>query len=130
MPTTTFVGPSAGSAGDGSPTMLPERPADGVSAPSHATSAPTIFVRATLVPPRAAGRGVVARASWLSPYAVETITADARRGGPGTRLELTVPASAPLGAALRVERLFAPLAALGVTVDVQHDHVRRGRFVA
>jgi hypothetical protein len=91
---------------------------------------PPVFVRAMVLSPRTVGRGVIARATWLSPYAVETISADARRGGPGTRLALTVPASAPLGAALRVERLFAPLAAFGVTVDVQHDQVRRGRAVA
>ena len=90
---------------------------------------PRVFVRAAIVPAQDR-RGTVLRSAWLSPYVIETWSADARRMGTGVRLELIVPASAPLGIAERVERCFAGLADAGVTVVVQHERLARGRAVA
>jgi hypothetical protein len=70
---------------------------------------------------------VLLRSAWLSPYAVETLVADARRAGPGARLDVTVPASAPLAVVDHVERCFASLADYGVTVRVQHARLPHGR---
>jgi len=91
---------------------------------------PPVFVRATVLPAHADCRGVVTRSAWLSPYTVETLVADARRAGPGTKLAITVPASAPLAAVERVERCFAHLSTHGITVDVQHAQPHRRRAVA
>jgi acyl carrier protein len=93
-------------------------------------SLPRVFVRATLVPTRRDRCGVLLRSTWLSPYAIETLLADARRAGPGARLEVVVPAGVPLAVIEKVERAFAPLAASGVVVRVQHDRLPRGRAVA
>jgi acyl carrier protein len=89
-----------------------------------------VFVRATIESPRRPGRGVVEQSAWLTPYAAETIAAEARRHGSGTRLVLRVPAAAPLAVVERVERRFAPLAAAGVAVDVHHERPPSRRAVA
>lgn len=94
------------------------------------SSPPRVFVRATLVPPRRDRRPVLLRSTWLSPYAVETLVADARRAGPGARLDVAVPASAPLVEVEHVARCFASLADFGVEVRVQHTQVTAGRAVA
>jgi acyl carrier protein len=91
---------------------------------------PSVFLRATIVPGRRDRRGVVAHSGWLSPYVKDTIFAEAVRGGRGTRLDVTVPGSAPLATVERIEACFAPLAMHGVTVAVQHARLSRGRAVA
>lgn len=91
---------------------------------------PRVLVRAALGPARRDGRPTLLRTVWLSPYAVDTLVADARRAGPGACLDVTVPAAAPLAVAERVERCLASLAGLGVTVRVQHARLPRGRAVA
>jgi acyl carrier protein len=92
--------------------------------------APIVFLRATIQPPAPSGRATVTRSAWLSPYAVETITADARRAGRGARLDVAVPASAPFAAVERVRECFEPLASLGVAVDVRHERPAPRRAVA
>jgi acyl carrier protein len=99
-----------------------------MSAPSRPL--PRIFVRASLVSARRDRHPVLLRSFWLSPYAVETLVADARRAGPGARLDVVVPGSASLAAAQGVERCFASLADYGVTVRVQHARLPHARAVA
>lgn len=91
---------------------------------------PRLFVRASLTPARRDRRGVLLRSIWLTPYAVEMIVADARRAGPGARLDVVVPASAPLAVVEKVERCFREVAASGVTLRVQYDRLPHGRAVA
>ncbi|TMB54273.1 MAG: hypothetical protein E6J56_11445 [Deltaproteobacteria bacterium] len=57
--------------------------------------------------------------SWLTPYEAETIGEDARRAGPGTRLEVTVPRPADDARLAAVRSLFGWLAAKGIDVVVR-----------
>jgi len=91
---------------------------------------PIVFLRATIAPGPRSARGTVTRSAWLSPYAVETITADARRAGPGGRLDVVLPASAPLVAIERVRECFDPLVEAGVAIDVRHERPSPRRAVA
>ena len=102
---------------------------DALSVPRRRPS-PPIFLRARIMPARPDGRGIVTRSGWLTSYVVEAITADAMRAGRDARLEVTVPASAPLASAERVDAGFAHLAPHGVSVVVQHERSARGRAIA
>jgi hypothetical protein len=62
--------------------------------------------------------GVLERVTWLTPYEAETIGEDARRAGPGTQLEVTVPGPTSAAGFEAVRLLFAWLAAKGVEVVV------------
>jgi len=77
------------------------------------------LVRVRVVPPAAAGWRELERVSWLTPYEAETIGEDARRGGPGTRLEVTVPGGASDERLAAVRSLFAWLATKGIDVIVR-----------
>lgn len=79
-----------------------------------------LLARLRVVPPQPAS-GTLARVLVLTPYGVETIVADARRGGRGTRVQVDVPAAThePQLAALRA--LLSPMAASGITVRVERD---------
>lgn len=71
--------------------------------------------------PAAAGGGSLERAGALTPYLAQTIAEDAMHAGPGTRVELTVPAhTGPAGLA-SVEARFAQLGAWGVDVRVRRQ---------
>jgi hypothetical protein len=58
------------------------------------------------------------RVTWLTPYEAETIGEDACRGGPGTRLEVTVPGATDEAGLEAVRMLFAWLNRKGVEVVV------------
>jgi acyl carrier protein len=68
----------------------------------------------------------IERAGCLTPYLVQTLSEDAGRAGPGTRLEITVlaPDDATLG---RVRARFARLAERGIDVHVQRELLRPRR---
>ena len=64
-------------------------------------------------------RGELERVAWLDPYTAETIGADARRAGPGARLEITVPQRTTAAGIAAVESLFAWLRDKGVEVRIR-----------
>ncbi|TMA69743.1 MAG: hypothetical protein E6J69_04785 [Deltaproteobacteria bacterium] len=83
------------------------------------------LVRVRVVPPAAAGWRELERVSWLTPYEAETIGEDARRAGPGTRLEVTVPRLTSEARLAAVRSLFEWLATKGIDVIVREDNDRR-----
>lgn len=62
--------------------------------------------------------------------AAQSIMEDAVRGGPGTRLDLTLPASAGDAALAAVRRQFASLVGRGLDVRVARAGARAGRTFA
>lgn len=76
------------------------------------------FVRVRVIPPPDARASVLERVTWLTPYEAETIAEDARRGGRGTRLEVTVPPQTTAAGVEAVRLLFGWLAAKGIEVVV------------
>jgi hypothetical protein len=89
--------------------------------PTLPSGAPAPFVWVTIVPDGVRAPRTV-RAGWLSPSAVDAITAEARAVGPGTEIRLIVPLDGGADAAARVHALCLgfPLD-LKVTIDVQRD---------
>lgn len=83
-------------------------------------------VVARIVRPEATPGTAIERAGSLTPYLVQTLSEDAGRAGPGSRLEITVlaPDDATLG---RVRARFARLAERGVDVRVQREALRPRR---
>jgi hypothetical protein len=68
--------------------------------------------------------GGLERVGWLDPYTAETIAAEARRAGPGARLEVVLPASATPDGLAAVENMFAWLREKGVDLVVRRDDAR------
>jgi len=62
---------------------------------------------------------VLERVTWLTPYEAETIGEDARRGGPGTHVEVIVPPTTGPAGVEAVRLLFAWLDAKGIEVAVR-----------
>ncbi len=77
-------------------------------------------VRSRVIPP-GGGRAGLERVTMLTPYEAETIAADARRAGPGARLEVIVPPSTSAARLAAVESLFAWLREKGIEVSVRRD---------
>jgi hypothetical protein len=67
------------------------------------------------------GRARLEHVGWLDPYTAETITAEARRAGPGARLEITIPKRAASDREAAVESLFGWLRERGVEVVIRRD---------
>ena len=76
-----------------------------------------LLARLRVVPPDRA-TGTLTRVLVLTPYGVETILADARRAGRGTRVEVAVPAATPEPS---LAALRATLEAGGVSVRLERD---------
>jgi len=76
------------------------------------------FVRVRVIPPPDARASVLERVTWLTPYEAETIGEDARRAGPGTQLEVTVPGPTTAPGIEAVRLLFAWLRPKGIEVVV------------
>lgn len=86
-----------------------------------------MHVHARVVPPPARPNDApLQRAGWLTPYTAQTIAEDALTAGPGTRLELTVPAKLSDLVVTRLQQQFAWLGDRGVSVQVQRES-RHGR---
>jgi hypothetical protein len=79
------------------------------------------LVRVRLVPPPGARASPLDRVTWLTPYEAETIGEDARRAGPGARLEVLIPGPASTTRLEAVKTLFAWLGAKGIDVSVRVD---------
>ena len=79
-------------------------------------------IHARVVPPPARPNDApLQRAGWLTPYTAQTIAEDALTAGPGTRLELTVPAKLSDLVVTRLQQQFAWLGDRGVSVQVQRE---------
>jgi hypothetical protein len=68
-----------------------------------------------------AGGTPLVRVVVLTPYVVETVTADARRSGHGTRLDVAVPAATREPVLAGLGAMFDALAAIGIQVAVGRD---------
>jgi acyl carrier protein len=82
-------------------------------------SPPLVWAR--VVPPRERAQGDVQHAGWLTPYTAQAIAEDALRTGRGTKLEVTIPATAPDTSLGRLSREFAWLGPRGVEVSVRRQ---------
>jgi acyl carrier protein len=91
------------------PYVAPRAPAD------------PVFAWTRVVPAGDGASGGLERTGELTPYAVDILVEDARRAGPGARVEMKLPAStddAGLAAALHQ---LGPLSARGVAVRVRRE---------
>jgi len=78
-------------------------------------------VRARLTPAGVPRRWTVERVLVLTPYAVETLTADALRAGVGARIELAVGAGESAETLARVRKQFRLLEERGIQLEVGGD---------
>ena len=76
-----------------------------------------VRIRARVVP-AVAGGVALERSDWLTPYSAEAIVEDSLRAGPGTTLEIIVPAGSDDGAVGAVRRRFAWLGRRQIVVSV------------
>lgn len=79
-----------------------------------------LLARLRVVPPDRAS-GTLTRLLVLTPYGVETIVADARRAGRGTRVHVAVPAATHEAALASLRSTLSPLVANGISVRVDRD---------
>ena len=63
----------------------------------------------------------VERVTWLTPYTADEIAQQARRAGPGARLEVVVPKSTSADDLAVVDSLFAWLHEKGIDVVVRRE---------
>ena len=88
---------------------------------------PTHVFARVVPPPMRPNETPLQRGGWLTPYTAQTIAEDALTSGPGTRLELTVPAKLSDLVVTRLQQQFAWLGDRGVSVLVLREaqHGRR-----
>jgi hypothetical protein len=79
-----------------------------------------LLARLRVVPPDAV-LGTLTRVLVLTPYGLETIAADARRTGRGTRVRVEVPAATRDPELATVRSTLVGLAAYGISVRVDRD---------
>src|SRR2546426_6475601 len=79
------------------------------------------FVWMRIVPAPGQASGGLLRGGWLTPYVAETIVDDALRSGPGSRLEISVPANVSDAHLAELRQRFTWLAERGVRVSVRRD---------
>jgi len=80
-----------------------------------------VFARTRIIPPGDASRGRLERSGELTPYAAELIADDARRAGPGTRIEMELPAATDDTAVAAAFHGFGRLPARGVQLSVRRS---------
>jgi len=85
------------------------------------TEAPNVPVVARVRRPALGAEGTLERAGLLTPYLAETLADDVLRSGPGSRIEVMVPAPAEEQALQHVRKTFSWLADRGVQVLVQRE---------
>jgi acyl carrier protein len=88
---------------------------------------PTRIFARVIPPPTEPREAMLQRAGWLTPYTAQTIAEDAISAGPGTRLELTVPARLSDLVLTRLEQQFGWLGERGVAVQVLREAETRTR---
>jgi len=76
------------------------------------------FVRTRVTAAPGGSQWMLERGTFLTPYAAEEIAQEARRAGPGARLEVSVPESTPDAGVAAVESLFGWLREKGVSVVI------------
>jgi acyl carrier protein len=86
-----------------------------------------VSVHARLTPAGLPSRWTLERVLVLTPYAVETLTADALRAGVGARLELAVAAGASAETLARVRRQFRLLDERGIHLEVRGERLLEQR---
>jgi hypothetical protein len=79
-----------------------------------------LLARLRVLPPGPRA-GTLTRVLVLTPYGLETIVADARRSGRGTRVDVRVPAATREPALAALRSTLAPLRASGIHVRVDRD---------
>ena len=79
------------------------------------------LVRIRVLPPEGSRACPLDRVTWLTPYEAEPIGEDARRAGPGSRLEVTVPRPISEARLDAVRTIFAWLEAKGIAVSVRAE---------
>jgi len=79
-----------------------------------------LLARLRIAPPDPAS-GTLTRVLVLTPYGLETIAADARRTGRGTRVQIEVPAATRDPELATLRSTLAALAATGISVRVDRD---------
>jgi hypothetical protein len=79
-----------------------------------------LLARLRVVPPDPVS-GTLTRVLVLTPYGIETIAADARRTGRGTRVHVDVPAATREPALASLRGTLSPLVASGISVRVDRD---------
>jgi hypothetical protein len=79
------------------------------------------FVRTRVTAPPGGAAGMLDRVTWLTPYAAEEIAQEAKRAGPGARLEVTVPALTSDDGVAAVESLFGWLRERGVSLVIERE---------
>jgi hypothetical protein len=79
------------------------------------------LVHVRVLPPRDARAGALDKMTWRTPYEAETIGEDARRAGPGARLEVTVPRPISEDRLEAVRTIFAWLIPKGIEVVVREE---------
>ena len=96
----------------------------------HAAETPAedepAFVWVTLLSAR--GRGELQRGGRLTPYSAEAIVGDALRGGPGSRLDVSVAVDSSDAALEGVRERFAWLAERGVQVSIRRGDRSAARY--
>ena len=91
------------------------------------TEEPPLHIWARIVPPIGKGGSALHRADWLTPYAAETIAADALRAGRGARLDVTVAASATVADLAGVREQFVRL--VNQAVSIRRDDQPRAQRI-
>jgi acyl carrier protein len=93
---------------------------DRVRYPATVAAEP-MLLRVRITPPPAQPRQAAVRVFVLTPYAVQLVTEEAKMAGPGTRVELTVPAGGGGPAVAHLHETFADLTARDIVVVVTQD---------
>jgi len=91
------------------------------------TEEPPLHIWARIVPPIGKGGSTLHRADWLTPYAAESIAADALRAGRGARLDVTVAASATVADLAGVREQFVRL--VNQAVSIRRDDQPRAQRI-
>lgn len=89
--------------------------------PTTGNGAP--FIRARLRTKSPPGSAAILRGGYLDAYLAETISEDALRGGPGSRLEIVLGPTTPRWMVAEVTSIFAWLRRRGIQLTVRpHRH--------
>jgi acyl carrier protein len=92
-------------------------------APRHARPLEAVSVRARIVPAMGSTRAPLERNEMLTPYMIESIGEDTLRAGPGSQLQLTLPAHCDDAAVHKVRDRFAWLGERQIDVRVSRARV-------
>ena len=92
-------------------------------APRHARPLDAVSVRARIMPPIGSAKAPLERNEMLTPYTIESIGEDTLRAGPGSQLQLTLPAHCDDAAVHKIRDRFAWLGERQIEVRVSRARV-------